>query len=168
MGYYYVKSLNWKKSAPQWKLQFIFYKNEDCAESKAKKPKKEWDIGSDCWPPLGFHKQMSIEDAKVRAKQLNADLYARKQEKQILVKNEQELRELLKQAWWLPLDFVAEFEARFVRARATAKPLRGVGAKPERKSFGGQRNGPFEKLAQILVNGFIIRMYFTIAFLKSS
>jgi hypothetical protein len=117
MGYCYVKSLSWKKSVLRWKLQFISYKNEDCAESKANKPQKEWDIGSDRWPPLGFHKQLSIEDAKVRAKQLNADLYARKQEKQILVKNEQELREQLKQARWLPSEFVAEFEARFVRAR---------------------------------------------------
>jgi hypothetical protein len=29
MGYY-VRHLAWKKSAPQWKIQFLSYKKQDC------------------------------------------------------------------------------------------------------------------------------------------
>ena len=82
MGYY-VRSLSWKKSEPHWKLQFISYKMQDLRASKAKKPKKEWDIPAERWRNLGFHPQMTITEALSRAKQLNAQAYLKRQEERI-------------------------------------------------------------------------------------
>ncbi|NBW82182.1 hypothetical protein EBR21_10565 [bacterium] len=119
MGYYYVRHLSWKKSAPHWKLQFVSYKKSDLGESSAKKPKKEWDIDPERWAPLGFHARMSVEDAKARAKQLNLDLRAKEQEKLLLERKRQETSERLKLARWLPVEFVSEFESRFLRDRSS-------------------------------------------------
>ena len=70
MGYF-IKKLEWKKSFPKWKIQYVSYKSKDIKNSKAVHPKKTWDVEKDRWRALGFSKTMSIEDAKVRAKQLN-------------------------------------------------------------------------------------------------
>ena len=43
MGYY-VRSIPKKKSQPQWKVQFVSYKKKDTLNSRAQKPKREWDI----------------------------------------------------------------------------------------------------------------------------
>ena len=48
MGYY-IKSLSWKKSSPNWKVQFVSYKKSDIKDSNAKKPRKEWDVNPDRW-----------------------------------------------------------------------------------------------------------------------
>jgi len=40
MGYYYVRHLSWKKSAPHWKLQFVSYKKSDLGESGNTVPEK--------------------------------------------------------------------------------------------------------------------------------
>ena len=53
-------------------LQFVSYKTKDVINSNAQKLKKEWDVDPDRWRSLGIHKLMTIEEAKVRAKQLNA------------------------------------------------------------------------------------------------
>ena len=79
MGHY-VRALPGKKSLPQWKLQYVSYKSKDAQNSKAKKGKKEWDIDPDRWRVLGFHKHMTLEEAKTRAKQLNAQEYVKRQE----------------------------------------------------------------------------------------
>lgn len=68
MGFYVKRLLN-KKSLPYWKVQFISWKLEDTKASKAKKPKREWDISKDRWQSLGFVKTMTFEEAKSRARQ---------------------------------------------------------------------------------------------------
>jgi hypothetical protein len=69
MGYY-VKSQPWKKSAPLWKVQFISFKRADTANSRAKKPKREWDIAKSRWPGLGFNAFMTLDEARVRECQI--------------------------------------------------------------------------------------------------
>ena len=71
MGYY-IKKLTEKRSSPHWKVQLISYKKIHCANSMAKKPKKEWDIPKFQWGDLGFNQHMTIEQARTRASQLNA------------------------------------------------------------------------------------------------
>ncbi|TNF00008.1 MAG: hypothetical protein EP326_07125, partial [Deltaproteobacteria bacterium] len=73
MGYY-VRALPQKKSEPKWKVQYVSFKKKDTKGSTAKFPKKEWDISKDRWTALGFYKYMSVEEAKVRARQLNSQL----------------------------------------------------------------------------------------------
>ncbi|MFA5584545.1 MAG: hypothetical protein WDA09_10060 [Bacteriovoracaceae bacterium] len=63
----YVRALPWKKSDPRWKLQFVSYKSQDTKESKTIKAKKEWDVDPDRWHSLGFHKMMTLSEARVRA-----------------------------------------------------------------------------------------------------
>ena len=116
MGYY-IRKLSWKKSHPQWKLQFVSYKNSDIKESQANKPKKEWDIEKKRWRALGFHSEMSVQDARVRAKQLNSQRIIRNQEKRIQENRRQEQIEQKKNEFCLPAEFVVEFEKRFLRVR---------------------------------------------------
>lgn len=116
MGYY-VRALPWKKSAPKWKIQFISYKKNDTANSPAKKPKKEWDLEVTRWRSLGFHFQMTLEEAKVRARQLNAQRHLKEQEKRIQLRKIEEEQMAKRFASVLPQEFVAEFELRFLRVR---------------------------------------------------
>lgn len=114
MGYY-VRALPWKKKPPQWKVQFISYKNADIGGSPAKKPKKEWDIAKDRWRSLGFYHAMTVAEARSRASQLNSQLTLKRQEERIY-KIEVSLQE--KQIRFeavLPEEFVSEFEQRFIR-----------------------------------------------------
>ena len=114
---YYVRTLSWKKQPPHWKIQFISYQNEDTKSSSAKKPKKEWDIAKDRWRPLGFHPAMTFEDARCRVRQLNAQDFLKKQEEEIKRKQLEKSLNLIKQDSVLPIEFVAEFENRFIRVR---------------------------------------------------
>ena len=67
MGYF-IRALQWKKSNPRWKVQFISYKKKDIRSSTSKKPKKEWDVEKTRWRGLGFHSLMTVDEARVRAK----------------------------------------------------------------------------------------------------
>lgn len=114
MGYY-VKARPEKKAAPHWKVQFISFRKEDTAGSTAKKPKREWDIHRDRWPALGFNAFMTLDEARVRAKQLNAQHHLRRQEQEL--KRIECSQELVQRRYdcVLPSEFVAEFELRFIR-----------------------------------------------------
>jgi hypothetical protein len=63
MGYY-VKALPSKRSAPSWKVQYISFKKEHTLHSKARKPKREWDISKTRWSSLGFNIYMNLLEAK--------------------------------------------------------------------------------------------------------
>lgn len=82
MGYY-VRLLPNKKSAPKWRVQYISYKKADTKNSKAKKPAKEWNLSKYRWQSLGFTRFMTVDEAKARAKQLNAQLHLKRQEEKI-------------------------------------------------------------------------------------
>lgn len=116
MGYF-VKRLPLRKSLPDWKLQFVSYKNEDIKNSKAKKPKREWDVKKGRWQALGFHGFMTLEEARVRAKQLNAQLHIKRQEVRIRELEANRSAAQKRYDSMLPEEFVAEFESRFIRKR---------------------------------------------------
>ena len=116
MGYY-VRALPWKRSNPQWKLQFVSYKSQDTKDSNATKAKKEWDVDSDRWRTLGFHKRMTIEEAKIRAKQLNARDFVKRQEERIQRIAIEENNNKKRYDAVLPIEFVEEFEQRFFKTR---------------------------------------------------
>ncbi len=116
MGYY-VRSLTWKKSHPQWKLQFISYRMEDCQKSGAKKRKKEWAITPERWRSIGFHSQMTFEDARCRASQLNAQTLLKGQEERIKKDTITTLKLRNQKAAKIPDEFASEFEHRFIRTR---------------------------------------------------
>ncbi|MGZ3795800.1 MAG: hypothetical protein ACXVB1_05530 [Pseudobdellovibrionaceae bacterium] len=69
------------------------------------------------WRTLGFHSGMSVHDAQVRIKQLNSQRIIRDQEKRIQESRRQEKIEQRKNEFCLPVEFVAEFEKRFLRVR---------------------------------------------------
>lgn len=116
MGYY-VKFLSWKKSKPNWKVQYVSYKKEHIDQIKnkdSKKPKKTWDVTKSRWRSLGFYNDMSILEARARAKQLNLIENTKRQEERI---KEIEQRNLeIRQRCYikLPDEFLLEFEKRFV------------------------------------------------------
>lgn len=66
MGYY-VRLLKPKFSPAHWKLQFVSHKKMHAKDSKAKKPKKEWDIPKSRWFSLGFQSKMTTDQASARA-----------------------------------------------------------------------------------------------------
>ena len=116
MGYY-VRALPWKKSDPRWKLQFVSYKSQDTKDSNAIKAKKEWDVDPDRWRSLGFHKMMTIEEAKVRARQLNAQDFVKRQEDRIQRIAIEENNNKKRYDSVLQIEFVEEFEKRLLRTR---------------------------------------------------
>ncbi len=116
MGYF-VKKLPHKKSAPHWKVQFVSYKNEDIKDSTASKPKLEWDVKKPRWYALGFHPHMTLEEARARAKQLNAQLHIKNQEKRVRIIAKEQDKTRRRYDAVLPQEFVAEFEDRFIRKR---------------------------------------------------
>lgn len=79
MGYY-IRELKNKRQLPHWKVQFLSYKKVDIKDSTAKRPRKEWDISKERWSALGFQPSMSSDQAKARAKQLNAQRASKRQE----------------------------------------------------------------------------------------
>jgi hypothetical protein len=114
---YYVKKLPNKKSLPHWKVQFISWRQEDTKTSKAKKPKREWDISKDRWHSLGFVKTMTFKEAKSRARQLNCQEKIKRQEEQIIKIIEVQKEFGLRHDAVFPSEFVAEFEERFIRKK---------------------------------------------------
>jgi hypothetical protein len=116
MGYY-VRALPWKKSDPRWKVQFVSYKFQDTKDSNAIKAKKEWDVDPDRWRTLGFHKMMSLDEARIRARQLNAQDFVKRQEERIQRIAIEENNNKKKYDSVLPIEFVEEFESRFLRSR---------------------------------------------------
>ncbi len=117
MGYY-VRSIHDKKSVPNWKVQYVSTRLADRREtSKAKNPKRTWDIPKQRWSPLGFNDALSIEEARARAKQLNSQILLKRQEERLKKFNDEQITLKLKHQSVLPDEFVAEFEERFIRAR---------------------------------------------------
>lgn len=116
MGYH-IKSLPLKKSAPQWKVQLISFKKADTENSRAQKPKREWDIAKMRWPALGFNAFMSLEEAKARAKQYSAQLHLKRQEEIIQKIAREQAKTQIRYDAVLPAEFVVEFEKRFIRKR---------------------------------------------------
>ena len=111
MGYY-IRRLQ-KKSAPQRKLQYITYRKEHTKDSTAKFPTRTWDIPGDRWSELGFRKNMTIEQARVRSRQLNAQINLRRHEETRL-KYEAGVKELeLKCSGFLPEPILRQFEERY-------------------------------------------------------
>lgn len=114
---YYIRALPTIKSEPKWKVQYVSFKKADYKNSEAKFPKKEWDISTDRWSALGFYRYMTIDEAKVRVRQLNSQLDIKKQEERLL-KSEVASRNFQKRFdSVLPEEFVNEFENRFMRKR---------------------------------------------------
>lgn len=114
MGYY-IRKLKNKKSKPKWKVQYVSYKKCDQRKtSRAKEPKRTWDISKDRWRYLGFHTYMSIKEAKVRAKQLNAQGQMKRQEERAKKIQEKENHFHLRNLTMLPIEFVEEFEEQFI------------------------------------------------------
>lgn len=116
MGYY-VRALPYKKCEPKLKVQYVSFKKSDYENSTAKFPKKEWDICTDHWCALGFYRYMTLEEAKVRARQLNSHLEIKRQDEQLLKIEEKNLIFRTRFDSMLPIEFVSEFEKRFMRKR---------------------------------------------------
>lgn len=116
MGYY-IKSLPLKKSNPPWKVQFISSKKCDTQNSKAKKPKREWDVPKVRWLSLGFADSMNIAEAKSRGRQLNVQNQLKRQEEQLLKIADQQNQFQLRHDSVLPSEFVVEFERIFIRKK---------------------------------------------------
>ena len=98
-------------------MQFISFRKEDTGGSRAKKPKREWDIPKARWPGLGFNSFMTLSEARARAKQLNSQHHLKRQENQLKKIQESQQQSQLRYDAVLPSEFVAEFELRFIRKR---------------------------------------------------
>ncbi|MBI4404999.1 MAG: site-specific integrase [Deltaproteobacteria bacterium] len=116
MGYY-IRHLPSKKTSPQWKVQFVSYRLSDQKGSHRPNPKREWDIPYERWQALGFHHLMVLSEARARAKQLNAQRYLRGQEERLRQMNIKKWEARKRYEAFLPSEFVAEFENRFIRKR---------------------------------------------------
>lgn len=116
MGYY-IKFLPHKKSSPQWKVQYLSFKKCDTESSKAKKPKREWDVSKSRWLSLGFYESMNLPEAKARARQLNAQVQLKRQEEQLQKISDRQNQFQLRHDSVLPSEFVAEFERVFIRTK---------------------------------------------------
>lgn len=116
MGYY-VKALLWKKSNPKWKVQFVSYRKEhyeSLEKSNAKNPRKTWDISKERWRSLGFYKAMTLDEARARAKLLNIKEHLKRQELSLIKKQEIEKKSQDKLQMTMPMEFLIEFEKRFI------------------------------------------------------
>jgi hypothetical protein len=98
-------------------VQFVSYKSKDTKDSNAIKVKKECDVDRDRWRTLGFHKLMTLDEARVRARQLNAQDFVKRQEERIQRIAIEENNSKKKYDSVLPIEFVEEFESRFLRSR---------------------------------------------------
>ena len=112
---YYIKSLPDKKSDPKWKIQYVSFKKADAPNSKAKEPRRTWDISKKRWQSLGFNEFLYLEEAKARAKQLNAQLHLKRQEERLKKMEDERFQLQKRHDAVLPYEFVAEFEERFIR-----------------------------------------------------
>ncbi len=116
MGYY-VPLLKPKHKPLYWKLQFVSHKKKHATNSKASKPKKEWDIPKSRWHSLGFQPQMTIEQARARAKQLNAKLHIKRHEERRLALEEQITNLENRFIVAIPELYKQEFEQKYVFGR---------------------------------------------------
>lgn len=115
---YYIRFLPKKKQHPFWKVQFVSAKKSDQRKSTtAKNPRRAWDISKERWSSLGFNPSMTIQEAQVRARQLNANLQLKRQELRIKCIQEKQNTFHLQNTASLPEEFVSEFEDRFIRPR---------------------------------------------------
>jgi hypothetical protein len=71
--------LKWKKADPKWKVQYVTSKKAVIAKENVKST-KTWDIDKKRWSGLGFTVYMTLEDAKVRCRQLNINIKMKRQE----------------------------------------------------------------------------------------
>jgi hypothetical protein len=113
MGYY-IRAIPEKKHPPKWKLQFVSYKRSEAVNPKSIKPKKEWDVRKHRWRSLGILDSMSLIEARLRARQLNAQATIKKQEAALQRRKEKDLAHALANDALIPLAFRAEFESRFL------------------------------------------------------
>lgn len=116
MGYY-IRKLKTKNQNPRWKVQFISYKKQYTGQSNAKKPRKDWDISNRRWIALGFKDSMSLEQARARARQINAKIEMRRQEERR--KQIEEEQFVLEQKFTaaLPDIYKEEFEQKYLVGR---------------------------------------------------
>lgn len=120
MGYYIKKLFN-KNSSLNWKVQFISYKKEHIKNTAAKFPKKTWDIPKDRWQSLGFLRSMTIDQAKNRQRQINAQLSLTALEsRKLAIKDKLKKFDLVMEAF-LPKDLKAEFERRYFYERRLSR-----------------------------------------------
>ena len=89
-------------------------KKDDIENFNQTNPRKTWDVNKDRWKPLEFYKYMTFEEAKVRARQLNAQKQLIAQEERIQQKLHNEEIEQKRFDSILPEEFTNEFEKRFV------------------------------------------------------
>lgn len=116
MGYY-VRVFKPKSKPVHWKLQFVSHKKKHTIESKAKKPKKEWDVPKARWYSLGFQVSMTVEQAKARAKQLNAKLHLKRREELHLAFDREAQMLQTKFNAAIPELYKNEFEQKYVHGR---------------------------------------------------
>ena len=116
MGYY-IRELKNKSQLPHWKIQFITYKKAETQNSNAQKPRKEWDVPTRRWNSLGFKDSMTLEQARCRAKQINAQIEIKRQESRR--KKIEEDYEKLQTAFTAAMTevFKEEFELKYITGR---------------------------------------------------
>ena len=116
MGYY-IPELKNKSQLSRWKIQFITYKKSETQLSNAQKPHKEWDVPTRRWNSLGFKDSMTIEQARSRAKQINAQIEIKRQESR-RKKIEEDYEKLqTKFTAAIPEVFKEEFELKCITGR---------------------------------------------------
>ena len=116
MGYY-IRVLKPKSKPPHWKLQVASHKKAHAINSKAVKPKKEWDIPKSRWFSLGFQPHMTIDQARARARQLNVRIHLKQNEerRQVLEAKASELQTRFLAA--IPELYKQDFEQKYVFGR---------------------------------------------------
>ena len=123
MGYY-VRELREKQSEPRWKLQFVSYRKEHNKGSKAIKPKREWDVDSRRARALGFHRDMTVREAKARQRQLNQQLrqkrWDERREEEEFVRKDFNLRH----GYAFPKALLRDFEQQIIRGRCASSNYR--------------------------------------------
>lgn len=123
MGYQ-IKRLPQKKSAPQWKIQFVSYKKEHVKNFDTQNPRVTWDIPQERWKGLGFRSSMTFDQAKIRQLQLNAQLHVGRKE-EYLRRSEQERKKLETRARaFMPAPLKEEFELRYFSGTSLKRTIR--------------------------------------------
>ena len=121
MGYY-IRLLPNKRSSPCWKLQFISQKKEFTKGSTAKAPTRTWDIPKERWSELGFRSYMTVDQARLRQRQLNAQINLKRHEERRLGFEQKKHLLETKCVAFLPEPYREQFEQRYFaggRLRAT-------------------------------------------------
>jgi len=112
-----IKSLKTKKSDPKWKVQLRSYKQEDI-EKYGKPGQKsktvERDLPKHEWERYGFMFNMSLEEAKEKAKQWNAQKKLDDERKARFAREERLKEEALLESAFLPSLLVTKFEEKLL------------------------------------------------------